>query len=353
MLSSVDVQRRLVSGLIRMPRPAIRRIVGEPVEIDGQRLDLHAQWLCRLVERSNHPPRHSEIQARREVMDAVTPVLGGAPPADVSSEDRAIEVQRRWVPIRLYRPTNVAGRPPLLVFFHGGGWVWGSLASHHGLAAALADHAGCIVVSVAYRKAPEHRFPAALEDAAATLRWVREHARHLGADGRVLAVAGDDAGGNLAAAAVHQCVREGEPVPDLQLLLYPITDVSKESGSYELFGEGFYLTRDMMHWFRDTYLVHPRDRADVRVSPLLAEDLEGMPTTHIVTAGFDVLRDEGRSFAARLRESGVHVSHVEYPHLIHGFASMTRAIPAARRAYHEIALGLRAALQQVARRPSE
>jgi len=337
-----QIRRRALLSLLGLPGPLMRIAAGRPVEVAGQKLDLEMQWLCRLaaIGRPDSPPLSELAQIRAE-MDALAPVLSGARGAEVAREDRRIEGRRGWVPIRIYRPGTPA--LPLLVYYHGGGWVIGSIESHDGLCGQLAADARCTLVSVGYRMAPEDRFPAAVDDALDAFRWARAEARELGGDPARVAVGGDSAGGNLAAVVSQQCAALGEPGPALQLLLYPATDLLRESPSYATYGEGFYLTRARMRWFEDVY-VPVEERRDVRASPLLCKELAGQPRTHLVTAGFDPLRDEGRAYAEALAAAGVAVTYRNYEGLIHGFASMAGLIPAARAAYQDMVEAFRTLL---------
>lgn len=338
------LRRGALISLLGLPRPLMRIAAGPPVEVAGQRLDLAMQWLCRLAAlgRPEAPPV-SEVPGLRAEMEALAPALSGGPPASVAREDGRIEGRQGPVAVRIYRP----GGPglPVLVYYHGGGWVLGSIQTHDGLCGQLAADARCIVVSVDYRMAPEHAFPAAVEDALDAFRWARDQARELGGDPARVAVGGDSAGGNLAAVVSQQCLARGEPGPFLQLLLYPATDLSRESPSYASYGEGFYLTRLRMEWFKDLYL-RVEERSDPRASPLLGRELAGLPPACVATAGFDPLRDEGRAYAEALEAAGVDVVYRNYDGVLHGFASMAGRIPAARDAYDDLVGRFRALLHQ-------
>jgi acetyl esterase len=216
---------------------------------------------------------------------------------------------------------------PAVVYFHGGGWVQGDLETHHGLCARLARHAGALVVAVDYRLAPEHRFPAAVDDCLAAYRWVRKQGRELGADPARVAVAGDSAGGNLAAVVAQQTAAAGEPAPTCQALIYPALDFSFETASHRELADGHVIPRDRIVWYMEQYLTGEADRADLRASPLRAKSLAGQPPALIVTGGFDPLREDGRLYADRLREAGVDVVYREWPGQIHAFVSLTKAIP--------------------------
>lgn len=264
--------------------------------------------------------------------------------------DRSIEGPAGALPLRIYTPSGRAPFP-VLMFFHGGGFVIGDLDSYDGICREICDGAGCIVVSVDYRLAPEHRFPAAVEDALAAFRWAVREAEALGCDPSRVAVAGDSAGGNLAAVVAQLATRGGGPSPALQVLFYPVTDVSQKHPSYRLFADGFFLTEREMDWYRSHYLPAEEAARDVRVSPLLAPDLRGLAPAVLLTAGFDVLRDEGEAYARRLAEAGVPVRHRRHASLIHGFCNATGVSRPARAAMDEATRWIGEALAAGARTP--
>jgi len=253
------------------------------------------------------------------------------------------------VGLRLYRPLRAgiaeaaAGDPlPVVVFFHGGGFTIGDLDTHDVPCRMLANFARCAVLAVEYRLGPEHRFPAAFEDAVAAVRWTAAHAVDLGLDGERIAVAGDSAGGNLAAGAAL-ALRGGEPRIALQVLLYPGVDMHGLWPSRAEYAKGYLLEREDMLWFRGNYLRNEADARDWRASPLLAENHSGLPPAYIFTAGFDPLRDEGAAYAERLHASGVRVTHECFEGMIHGFVTMGAALAAANHALYRAAQGLRLA----------
>jgi acetyl esterase len=249
------------------------------------------------------------------------------------------------VPLRLYRPAGVADAEPLPVYvsFHGGGWVMGDLDTHDVVCRQLAAQSGACVVSVDYRLAPEHKFPAAAHDAWAAVRWIVAHAAQLDLDPGRLAVGGESAGATLAAVVALLARDAGAPAIALQVLLYPVTDLAAETRSYAQFADGYMLTRDAMRWFKAQYLAKPEDAADWRASPLRAPSLAGLPPALIITAGFDPLRDEGEAYAERLRAAGVTVDYVCYGGMIHGFVPMGKVIDSALHAVKLIGDSLRQA----------
>jgi acetyl esterase len=311
---------------------------------------LHAQAkaVIDLVIKSGRPSYHqlSPKDARQVYRD--TRAASTPPAPEVGAvKDLTADGPAGPIPVRLYRPTGVPATTalPALVFFHGGGWVIGDIETHDVLCRQLAAGAGISVVAVDYRLAPEHRFPAAIDDAWAATRWVAAHAAELGIDAGRLAVGGDSAGGNLATVVALLARDRGGPSIALQTLIYPVTDVGAESQSYADFADGFMLTRELMRWFIAHYLAGTHDGVDWRVSPLRAPSLAGVAPALVVTAGFDPLRDEGDAYARKLREAGVRVDTICYGGMIHGFAPMGRLIETGNRAVAHIAATLREALQ--------
>jgi len=240
------------------------------------------------------------------------------------------------IPIRLYYPS---GDPPyaVLVYFHGGGWVMGDLDTHHGVCHALSKLSDCLVVSVDYRLAPEHRYPAAVEDAYAATSWVAKNTDAIQADPDRLAVGGDSAGGHLAAVVGLLARDRKGPRIDLQALIYPITDCNFNTPSYLENIEGYMLTRDLMKWFWNHFIEDEGQANDPYVSPLRAKNFSDLPQALIITAEYDPLRDEGQAFGKRLQEAGVKVTLSRYPGMIHGFIRMTARLDNAKEALDEIA----------------
>lgn len=235
------------------------------------------------------------------------------------------------VPIRIYKNSLAAGQPGL-VFFHGGGFVICGLDSHDSLCRALSKAAGCTIVSVDYRLAPEHKFPAAVDDAYAATLWVAKNAAALGIDEKRIAVGGDSAGANLATVAAILVRDRGGPRLCHQTLIYPVTDLTCATESYNLFARDYFLTKEMMEWFRDHYLPKGHDPADPLASPVHMKNLAGLPPASIVTAEFDPLRDEGEAYAGRLKAAGVATDVMRYDGVFHGFFSMFGVLPQADQA---------------------
>ena len=245
--------------------------------------------------------------------------------------------------LRVYTPIAGGGAVlPALVYFHGGGWVIGDLDTHDALCRTLANESGARVISVDYRLAPEHKFPAAADDCFAAVKWVEANATKLGIDPNRIAVAGDSAGGNLAAVVSLLARQKGGPRIVFQLLIYPVTQWKAATTSMDACAEGYFLEKKAMHWFFDQY-ARGEDANDWRLSPLAAPDLTGLPRAYVVTAGFDPLRDEGKAYADKLRAAGVPTVHVDYPSMIHGFFNMSAVIPTSREAIIAASKALRQA----------
>ncbi len=251
------------------------------------------------------------------------------------------------IPVRIYTPKG-DGPFPAVIYCHGGGWAEGSIDSHDGLTRTLCVKTGAVVVSVDYRLAPEHPFPAAVDDAYAALLWVREHAAKYRIDGRKIALAGDSAGGNLAAAVCLMARDRRGPVIAFQALIYPGVDtLNLNTGSYRKFGSGYMLTKRDIEFFIKMYLPDPRDRKNPYASPLLAANHRNLPPALIITAEFDVLRDEGEAYAKKLSSAGVEARARRYQGMIHGFISADRLVSQAGAAVDEIAAALRAAFARI------
>ena len=291
-----------------------------------------AEKLLELIRATGRPPfeKLSVVEAR-EAYAASRAAL--QPPPDEVAETRDLSIPGPGGPLalRLYRGagTSDAAVLPALLYLHGGGWVIGDLDSHDGVCRRLANLAACRVVAVDYRLAPEHRFPAAIDDAAAALAWVAANAAALRIDTARLAVGGDSAGGNLAAVLALMGRDGAAPATACQVLLYPVVDLAMDSGSYARITEGVPLTAASMRWFVDHYAPDPAQRLDWRASPLRAERLAGTPPALVLTVAHDPLADEGRAYAERLEAEGVRVAALHLSDQIHGIATMGRVIAAA------------------------
>lgn len=319
---------------------------GERRNDRGDALDLQTQAMLRLSELLPFPKAYQQTPPEaRASLEREARLVDPSPPAVARIDSGFCEGPNGPVPLRAYVPPEAQGPRPVLVYYHGGGHVLGSLASHDGVCRRLARGGDCVVVAVDYRLGPEHPFPAAVEDAAAAFEWAEENATDLGGDAKRIAVGGDSAGGNLAAVMCHRRRDEGAPQPALQLLIYPAVDLTRSMASHRLFARGYYLDKPLKDWFVSSYLPSRELESDPRASPLFAERFDGLAPALVVSAGFDPLRDENDAYAERLRGAGVPVIELYEPTLVHGFVSMPRlAAPAA--AIDRVAGSLRAALRR-------
>lgn len=308
-------------------------------------LDPQAELVIGLVKQSGLPEfwQLTPDQAREQYLLRVGKL---APKEQIfRTSERRIPGPDSELPIRIYQPREAkpGEQLPLLVWFHGGGFVIGNLDTHDSACRMLANQADCLVVAVEYRLAPEFKFPAAVEDSMAAVRWVALHARELGGDPKRIAVGGDSAGGNLAAVCALLARNEGHPRLAFQLLVYPCTAPEPESPSHRKFAEGYVLTRNTITWFYKQYARSPKEFHDFRFAPLVADDLSNLPPALLLVAGFDPLRDEGVEYAKRMIEAGNRVTLVNYEGMIHGFYLMGAAVDAAKRAIAQSALALKEA----------
>ncbi|MGE2712552.1 alpha/beta hydrolase [Mycolicibacterium litorale] len=306
-----------------LPEPVKRALLGfRSVTVDGNTLDTTLQLLLSAQRAAGIGGlvASDDVAVARRQLRITSAMFPSSIVVDVS--ELSLPGPAGAIRARLYRPPTPHPDPALLVFYHGGGFVIGDLDSHDELCRLICRDGGITVLSVDYRLAPEHKAPAAADDAYAAFRWAGEHAAELGVDADRIAVGGDSAGGNLAAVVSQRARNEGARLPALQLLIYPVVDVCSETRSKTLFADGYFLTARDMNWFMDHYLGGAAvDRTDPDVSPLLADDLSGLPPALVLTGGFDPLRDEGNRYAEALRAAGVEVDLREERSLIHAFAN--------------------------------
>ena len=328
-------EKTVFTTALNLPPGLQRRLAGPPIVVQGQTLAVDTQLMLRLQRLSGQPELAAMSIARiRSGMDHQAVVGGGRHPIGTV---RDLDVA--GIPARLYTPSTLTKTPgPLLVFLHGGGFVFGGLESHDGPCRLVAELSGVRILAVDYRLAPEHPFPAAYDDAVAAFDWAVSHAAYLGADPERIGVGGDSAGGNLAAgvalAALEKCA--------FQLLIYPVTDVDAETESRRLFAQGFFLTSEFVDFAGRSYVGADVDHRDPRISPLYASiPPEGVAPAYVATAGFDPLRDEGEAYARRLEEAGVKVETRRYADQIHAFFNVVGAGHTAKAAVAEIAAVLR------------
>jgi acetyl esterase len=303
-------------------------------------IDPQAQaFLDQLNALGQQPLSAMPVAEARRAMDILAS-MRVEPAAVRSAVDRRIPGPAGEIPVRIYTPSAPAPLP-LLVYFHGGGWVLGGLDTHDSTCRELASGAGCVVVSVDYRLAPEHKFPAAAEDCYAATQWAAAHAAELGADAKRLAVGGDSAGGNLAAVVAQMARDRGGPALVFQLLIYPVISATFDTASYRDNAEGYLLTAGDMRWFWNHYLGTPADGANPYAAPLCAPTLAGLSPALVITAEFDPLRDEGELYAHRLEEAGVPARLTRYDGMIHGFFGMGHMMDKAKAAVQEACANLR------------
>lgn len=349
MTLSESAMRAAIRTLGALPEPIQRVIAGKPTVIDGNQLFTEVQMALRVL---NALPGNAfedlPLPEAREQIDAEARIFGSKIDVD-AVHDIVVPTRNGSVPARVYRHRTSDAILGAVTYFHGGGWVVGSLDSTDAVCRFIAHHLRVVVISVDYRLAPEHPYPAAVEDAIDAYRWVREQPEW----GEVVAVAGDSAGGNLAA-VVANLTRDDNP-PDAQLLFFPVTDLSTEHPSYAKFAEGYFLTRKQMHWYRDHYVPNPDQRTDAAVSPLFEDlgDGSGIAPAHVAVAGFDVLRDEGIAYAKALQTVGVPTTLQVVPGHIHAFTNATGVGKTGKAALGEAVKSLGHLLQQARRKNGE
>lgn len=313
------------------------------------KLDQSAQALIDFTRRQNNPPMGQlSVQELRERSNAMRAQLQPEPPELAGVEDGVIQGPAAEIPYRIYRacaPSSV--KAPALVFFHGGGFVLGDLDSHDIVCRQLCQESRCTVIAIDYRRAPEHPFPAAVDDAIHAVEWLHEHADGLGIDTRRMALAGDSAGANLATVAAIDMKRKGQQPLALQILFYPVADQYGDYDSKRRYESGYVLTRSAIDFYADQYFKNKSDKQDWRASPIRYEDLSGLPEALVITAGFDPLVDEGEAYALRLAQAGVRTTLRRFPGQVHGFVTRGRLIPEAFQAIQEAALLLRTRFGQL------
>ena len=310
-------------------------------------LDAEARLLLDLMNsavQDGRPPLHTLPHAEgRKAVDKMSEDSEAAPPDVAEVHDGMLPGPAGTIRFRRYRPLGATAGPlPTLVYYHGGGFVIGNIETHDSTCRRLANKSRCQVVSIDYRLAPEHPFPAPIDDGVAAFRHIRDNAAAFDADAARLAVGGDSAGGAMAAVVCQACRDAREKTPTFQMLIYPVTDYSRESASRRELAEGYFLTRALMDWFWRAYVPAGTDAADPRLSPLLTDDFAGLPPAFVLTAGFDPLRDEGRAYADRLIDAGIKTTYVNYPGTVHGFFSLTRFLKQGLKANDEAAAVLAA-----------
>ncbi|WNC16499.1 alpha/beta hydrolase [Brevibacillus brevis] len=303
-------------------------------------LDPQAKAFLDMGAEAGEPPMSTLTPEQNRERTAGMKALSGPPKALAKTESRMIPVEGGEIELRIYTPEGV-GPFPLFVYFHGGGWVIGDVETVDTVCRNIAHEADSVVASVNYRLAPEHKFPVPVEDCYAAVEWVARNAAELNGDPSRLAVGGDSAGGNLAAVVSQLAKQRSGPAISFQVLVYPVTQIGCDTESYRENGEGYFLTKDSMNWFFRHYLNAEEEKTDVRASPLLSEDLSGLPPALVITAEYDPLRDEGEMYAERLRQAGVPVELTRYDGMIHGFFWMAGIMDKGAQAITQVASRLR------------
>ena len=305
-------------------------------------LDPQVEALLDTMDQRRAPPTYGvSVETARDQLKELFSMADPEPVDEV--HDFEIPGPEKPIPVRVYAPEEGGQDLPVFVTFHGGGWVLGDFETHGPVCRALANRVGCLVVSVDYRLAPEHPFPAAVEDCYAAVEWATKYAKDIGGDSTRMAVGGDSAGGNLTAAVTLLARDRGGPELVHQSLIYPAVNspALQEFDSYEENAEGYFLERESVEWFYEHYLQGELDQRNEYAAPLLARDLSGLPSAMVITAGFDPLRDEGFAYAERLEEAGVPVEHVHFEDMIHGFVSMKAIVDRSEDGIEAVADGLR------------
>ena len=334
----MSLQATIAKLLLKLPASwKIKMAGGEPVILGGRTLDPNFQFLAHGA--ASQPPMSSlEPEVAQAAAIEGLAMFAAKPEPGVTWEDTTIPGQgTHQIPVRIYRPDQQNPNAPMLAYWHMGGGVILDIEACHAFCTMISKIAQCPVVSVDYRLAPQHKFPAGLEDCIAAYDWTLKNAEAYGAPAGRAAIGGDSMGGNFSAVIAQEATRRGMPKPDLQLLLYPATDLVTEFESATTYGETYPLSTDTMQWFMKQYLPEEFDRTNVLLSPAQETRLEGLPTAVIATAGFDPLVDDGAAYAKKLEAAGVNVTFKCYDSLAHGFTAFTAVAPAAREACLEIA----------------
>lgn len=337
------VEFRVAKALLGLPQPALQRLAGRPIVLDGQTLAADTQLILRLQKllgKRGLGNESSLAEGRADLVENAVLVGGSQPIGAVRELTVAGLAARHYLP---HGARSADRAQPVLLFFHGGGFLYGDLDSHDAPCRVLAEESGVPVLSVDYGLGPEHPFPTAFDHAEAALRWVVEHADELGVDPARIGVAGDSAGANIAAWVAIAAARSDLPLA-FQLLMYPCTDPDRDTESLRLFGDGFYLTREGIAVINETYLPNPADRSNDRMALLDVDLPAGLAPAYVVTAGFDPLRDEGEAYAARLADAGVPAELHRAVDQIHGFLNIVGVGRSSRREVLAIAARLRTAL---------
>ena len=336
-MASDAAQKTILKLILSLPSPILRAMSGGGVVYKGGRtLDPRFQFFAHAAKKLPPMTSLSPAEAVAGSAKGLAAVQGPLEPG-VRTESLSVEGPNGPIPCRAYRPPQTDAKAPLIVYAHMGGGVIGDLETCHAFCSILSSICSTTVISVDYRLAPDHKFPAGLEDVLAAYRWARDNTARFGAAAIPPAIGGDSMGGNFSAIISQRMKREGGPLPALQLLIYPAIDISKHYPSKTAFGKTFSLSQDTMDWFMKQYLPEGFDYTDLNVSPGQEKDLSGLPPAIVITAGHDPLVDEGDEYAERLKAAGVKVKHKRYDNLAHAFTAFTFLSPGSRAACAEIA----------------
>ena len=343
-MANPGMQQFIAKLVMSMPAPVLRVLSGgAPVQVGGRTLDPQFQMMAHAAKQTpkmtDFPAAVAREASARAFKSAAAPIEPG-----VAVEDFDIPAPHGALPARAYRPADQDPAAPVFVYLHMGGGVIGDLDTGHAFCSILARGARCAVVSVDYRLAPEHKFPAGLDDSLYAYRWTRDHAARFGAPAGMAALGGDSMGGNFTAIICHDLKKASEPQPVLQVLIYPATDMASDTASMTTYAEAFPLTSETMEWFMGHYAPEGLALTDLRLSPLREDDLTGLAPAIVITAGFDPLSDQGEAYAKALQAAGVPTLYRGYDSLAHGFVGFTGLVKAADAASREIAGLVRDAL---------
>ena len=334
----MSLQKTIAKVIMKLPDSWLVKMAGgQPLEIEGRVLEPQLQLMA---WNGRNAPKLYELPVEQAQAGVIEILNGIAAPLEpgVTSEDFTIPgPDHNEIPVRLYRPPVQDAAAPLMVYYHMGGGVILDLEACHAFCSIISKTVGCPVLSVDYRLAPQHKFPAGINDCIAAYEWALRHSGQYGAPEGVAAIGGDSMGGNFSAIISQEMMRQQKPLPALQLLIYPATDLVEDYPSKKSFGETFTLSTEVMDWFMDHYLPNGQDRGDPLISPAQTGHLDGLPPAIVITAGHDPLVDEGDAYARHLEEAGVSVLHKRYDALAHGFTAYTDLSPGSRKACLEIA----------------
>lgn len=334
----MSLKATIAKLLLKLPASwKIKMSGGQPLVLGGRTLDPNLQFISHSA--AKQPPMSSlEPEVAQAAAIEGLGMFAADPEPGVDFQDQTIKGKGGHdIPVRIYRPADQDPSAPMMAYWHMGGGVVLNVDACHAFCSMVAKTAKCPVVSVDYRLAPQHKFPAGLEDCISAYEWTLKNAESFGAPAGRAAIGGDSMGGNFSAIIAQESTRRGMPAPDLQLLIYPATDLVTEFPSATTYGETYPLSSDTMQWFMKQYLPDEFDRTNVLLSPAQETRLEGLPSAIIVTAGFDPLVDDGAAYAKKLEAAGVEVRFKCYDSLAHGFTAFTAVVPAAREACLEVA----------------